>query len=122
MGASAERYRVRYGFEREPSAGSSTRTTSRSGCDGALQITFSHLTAQTMPRALGSNRALRITPVCARDHSEGNKLDAVMRMGDLIVDKRCQVFVVDDLLAVGEILETGESVLEGVFAKLVRAP
>ena len=46
-------------------------------------------------------------------------LDAVVRGGDLLVDQRLDVLVVDVLLAVGERLEADEGVLEGVVAELV---
>src|SRR5262249_38893834 len=42
-----------------------------------------------------------------------------MRMGDLVVDKRREVFVVDDFLAVGEVLEADKSLLKRVVAELV---
>ena len=45
--------------------------------------------------------------------------DAVMRGGDLLVDQRLDVLVVDVLLAVGERLEAVEGVLDRVVAELV---
>ena len=46
-------------------------------------------------------------------------LDAVLRGGDLLVDQRLDVLVVDVLLAVGQLLEAVEGVLERVLAQLV---
>ena len=45
--------------------------------------------------------------------------DAVVRGGDLLVDQRLDVLVVDVLLAVGERLEAVEGVLDRVVAELV---
>ena len=45
--------------------------------------------------------------------------DAVVRGGDLLVDQRLDVLVVDVLLAVGERLEADEGVLDRVVAELV---
>ena len=41
------------------------------------------------------------------------------RVGDLVLDQRLDVLVEDVLLAVGEVLEADEGVLEGVVAELV---
>src|SRR5579872_2662198 len=65
----------------------------------------------------GQRRRLRAA--CAGNDGEAHELDPLMRMDDLIVDERDQILVVDDLLAVGEILETGEGVFERVLAELI---
>ena len=55
----------------------------------------------------------------AGDDGQRDQPDAVVRRGDLLVDQRLDVLVVDVLLAVGELLEADEGVLELVVAELV---
>ena len=57
--------------------------------------------------------------VGAGDHRQRDHLDAVVRGGDLLVDQRLDVLVVDVLLAVGQRLEAHEGVLQLVVAELV---
>ncbi len=42
-----------------------------------------------------------------------------MRMDDLVIDERDQIFVIDRLLAIGEILEAGEGILKRIVAEFV---
>ena len=55
----------------------------------------------------------------AGDDGQRQHADAVVRGGDLLVDQRLDVLVVDVLLAVGERLEAVEGVLDRVVAELV---
>ena len=54
----------------------------------------------------------------AGDDGERDQLDQLAGGGDLVLDQRLDVLVEDVLLAVGEILEAAEGVLEGVVAEL----
>jgi hypothetical protein len=48
----------------------------------------------------------------AGDHGQRSELDAIMRSGDLLVDQRLDVLVVNILLAIGERLHAHEGVFE----------
>ena len=60
-----------------------------------------------------------LRPMGAGDHGQRGQLDAVMRIGDFLIDQRLDVLVVDVLLAVGERLHPHESVFQLVGAELV---
>ena len=58
-------------------------------------------------------------PAGAGDHGQRDEPDAVVRGRDALVDERLDVLVVDVLLAVGEVLEAHEGVLELVVREAV---
>ena len=61
----------------------------------------------------------RLRTFGAGEDGEVDELDALMRMNDLVIDQRDQILVVDDLLAVGEVLEADERVVQCVFPEFI---
>lgn len=55
----------------------------------------------------------------ASNHGEGDQLQTARGSRHLVVDQGLDVFVVDLLFAVGEILEALEGILKRVFAEIV---
>ena len=60
----------------------------------------------------------RLRPLGAGDHLQRDEFDPLVAALDLVVDQRDDVLVEDVLLAVGEILEAAERVVDGVVAEL----
>ncbi len=61
----------------------------------------------------------RLRPVRARDYCERDKLDPVVSMRDLVIDNSCEILIVNNLLAIGDLLEADEGIFQGILAKLV---
>src|SRR5512143_3113415 len=55
----------------------------------------------------------------AGDHRQRQHLDAVVSVGNLLVDQRLDVLVINLLLAVSQSLEADEGILELIAGKLV---
>ena len=71
--------------------------------------------ACTTPSTSSSSSALRLAPG-AGVHVERDELDAFVVAHHLVIDQRDNVLVENDLLAVGQILEAAERVVQLVVA------
>ncbi|KAF0129964.1 MAG: Uncharacterized protein FD148_1652 [Methylocystaceae bacterium] len=61
----------------------------------------------------------RLRAMCASHHHQRLDLDVIMSVDDLVVDQRDQIFVVNEFLAVGQILEAIERVQQRVLAEVI---
>ena len=73
------------------------------------------MAACTTP-SISSSSSARGGPLRAGVHVERDESDAVVVAHHLVVHQGDDVFVVDDLLAVGEVLEAAEGVVQLVVA------